>query len=68
MCSTPRPSGRFIGARKVAVKNTLNRSYAHMMRTASAQYEERQKELNKRHQRLLKMEEHGEMEESGEIK
>ena len=56
MCSTPRPSGKVRSARRAPVSRTFHSSYSQMMRTASMQYEQRQKERNKRQQLLLEKE------------
>ncbi len=53
MCSTPRSSAKVRGTRRPAVSRSSFRSYSQMLQQASVQYEERQKEREKRQQRLL---------------
>lgn len=56
MCSTPRPSGKVRSSRRVVVGKTFHSSYSQMMRTASIQYEQRQKQLAMRRRSLLEKE------------
>ncbi len=56
MCSTPRSSSKVRGTRRVTVSNMFHASYSQMMRAASEQYEQRQKEREARQQRLLESE------------
>ncbi|MCW8929441.1 MAG: hypothetical protein OQL19_04290 [Gammaproteobacteria bacterium] len=56
MCSTPRFSRKAKYSRTVSTSSVFHSSYSQMMRSASLQYEQRQKELTKRRQRLLEKE------------
>ena len=61
MCSTPRSSGKVRSLRRVvtgknAVGKTFHSSYSQMMRAASIQYEQRQKQLAMRRRSLLEKE------------
>lgn len=56
MCSTPRSSGKVHSSHRIAVGKIFHSSYSQMMRTASIQYEQRQRELAKRRRSLLEKE------------
>ncbi|MCP3849080.1 MAG: hypothetical protein GY694_02405 [Gammaproteobacteria bacterium] len=63
MCSTPRHSRSMRGSNRASAKSSVGkidlRSYSDMLRTASVQYEERQRERIKRQKALLEQENEG---------
>ncbi len=56
MCSTPRSSTKVRSHRKLNTSQGGFTSYSHMMRQASQQFEQRQAERARRHQKLLEAE------------